>query len=428
METCLAQFASASPTGAPVGWGASERSSWLEIDVDALRNNAAVFRALLPASTRLGAVVKADAYGHGLAVVLPALHAAIDVLYTIAPGDALRVRAWERAAAQPARQLLVLGVAGPGEVVALAAAGVEVVVGDRGWREWVAPLRAAGAQLRVHVHVDTGLGREGFLPEQLEEDLGGIADVGDALRVVGVLTHFADTEDVTEQAYARRQLARFADGERVLASMLGPGRLERHAAASAPAMVLPESRLDAARVGISMYGLWPSRETRISARLVAGELPTLRPVLGWKVWSQHVKELPAGSFVGYGCTHRCRDRTRVAVLPVGYHDGYPRSLSNRAHVLVDGRRCPVLGRVMMNHLIVDITGLPDSPARVEATLIGRSGGEELTADDLADWAGSINYEIVARLPTHLPRRVVDGGVAVCARSADAAVAGGDGPG
>lgn len=408
MLTSPELFASASPTQPALGsgWGASNVSSRIFIDCGALRHNAAVFRAMVGEGCRLGAVVKADAYGHGLAHVLPALHPAVDALYVIAPGDAVRIRAWESTYHRPPLPLLVLGVLDAQEAVELARVGSAAVVGDEGWRTWLGPLRAAGLRLSVHVHIDTGLGREGFLPEDVPDALAGIADASDVLNVVGVLTHFADTEDVTEQTYARRQLARFREGEASLRALVGDRPLERHTAASAPSMVLPESRLDVVRVGISIYGLWPSRETRISARLVKGELPELRPVLSWRVRSQHIKDLPAGSYVGYGCTHRCRDRTRVAVLPVGYHDGYPRALSNRAHVLVEGRRCPVLGRVMMNHLIVDVTGVPGQPEQVEATLLGRCGGEELSADDLAGWAGTINYEIVARLPAHLPRITV----------------------
>jgi alanine racemase len=301
--------------------------------------------------------------------------------------------------------VLVLGVVEPGEAVALAGADVEVVLGDEGWRGWVEPLRAGGVVLRAHVHVDSGLGREGFTPEQLASGLAGLREADDALPVVGVMTHFADTEDVTEQAYALEQLRQFNLGADEVSRLVGRQGLLRHTAASAPALVLPESRMDVIRVGISAYGLWPSRETRISARVVAGGAQRLEPVLAWRVGVQHLKELPAGSYVGYGCTWRCPYDTRVAVLPVGYYDGYPRAASGRARVLAGGRRCPVLGRVMMNHLIVDVT-----EAEVDAdtvfTLIGRDGAEEVTADDLAGWAGTINYEIVARLGAHLPRLVV----------------------
>lgn len=382
-----------------------ERASWLEVDAAALRANVVELKSLLEAGCRLGVVLKADAYGHGLEQVLDALPDEAEVIYVITAADGLRARALSRSA----RDVLVIGAVGPREAVALARAGVEAVVGDEGWRGWVGPLREAGARLRVHVHIDSGLGREGWRPDAIGA-LAELRQASDALEVVGAMMHFADTEDVTHQDYALFQLRGFDEGVRALESALGVSGLTRHAAASAATLVLPESRLDVVRVGIALYGLWPSDKTRISATLHHRVLPELRPVLSWRVVAQHVKELPAGAFVGYGCTHRCRDRTRVAVLPVGYFDGYPRAVSGRAHVLVEGRRCPVLGRVMMNHLIVDVTGVPVEGDRpLLATLIGRDGEEEVTADQLAEWAGTISYEIVARLGGHLPRRRIDAG-------------------
>jgi alanine racemase len=225
--------------------------------------------------------------------------------------------------------------------------------------------------------------------------------------VRGVLSHFANTEDVTEQDYASTQLANFDAGVALLQSRAGvKSDVQRHFAASAAALVLPPSRLDVVRVGIAMYGLWPSAETRLSARVVLGSVPTLEPVLSWKAPSQVVKWLPAGSFVGYGCTWRCAADTRVAVLPVGYWDGYPRLASGKAHVLVNGKRCAVLGRVMMNHLIVDVTHATSNDAPVVATLLGRDGDESVSAETIASWAQTIHYETMTRLGPHLRRVVV----------------------
>jgi alanine racemase len=366
------------------------------------------FRALAPAPRRLGAVLKGNAYGHGLLPTLELAHGRVEVLYVITPGEALAVRAWEAQRKAARSELCVIGAVTPGEVVALAREEVDVVVGDAGAQAWAGPLRAAGVTLRVQLHLDTGLGREGFTPAQLE---AGEADLlardADVLQLRGVLSHFANTEDVTEQAYARLQLQRFEQGLSTLAGRVKlPATLQRHFAASAAALVLPPSRLDVLRVGIALYGLWPSTETRLSARVVLGALPPLEPVLSWRVKSQVVKWLPAGSDVGYGCTWRCGSDTKVAVLPVGYWDGYPRLASGRAHVLVNGRRCPVLGRVMMNHLIVDVThaGAPEGP--VTATLLGRDGAEAVSAELLADWSQTIHYEVLTRLGPHLERRVV----------------------
>jgi len=255
------------------------------------------------------------------------------------------------------------------------------------------------------VHLDTGLGREGFTLDRIPADLGFVEGAGDVLELVGALSHFSNVEDVTEQTYAAAQLAAFVEGARRLEAMTGR-KLQRHVAASAAALLMPAARHDAVRAGISLYGLWPSSETRLSARAVHGSIPELRPVLSWRCPSQAVKWLPAGSYVGYGCTFRCSAESRIAVLPVGYFDGYPRLLSSRAHALVLGQRCPVLGRVMMNHVVIDVTRAVNDDAPVVATLLGRDGDESITADQLATWAQTINYEIVTRIAGHLRRVVV----------------------
>jgi alanine racemase len=382
-------------------------ASWLEIDAQALAHNAAVFREVLGPSVRLGGVLKGNAYGHGFAEVLPLAHAACDALYVIEARDALALREMEAKTGAARRQVLVLGAVDAQEAVDLARAGVDVTITDAGQARFLPTLRAAKVRLRGHVHVDTGLGREGFTAAEMPGGLEWLARGRDAVEIVGVLSHFANTEDVTEQTYAGQQLAAFEEGTRKVRAALGlPGPLERHVAASAAALLLPQARQDVVRVGISLYGLWPSSETRLSARAVLGRVPELRPVLSWRCRSQLTKWLPAGSFVGYGCTYRCPVDTRIAVLPMGYADGYPRLLSSRAHALVRGQRCPVLGRVMMNHVVIDVTRAAPAEESVTATLLGRDGEEQVSADQLAIWAQTINYEIVTRIGPHLRRILV----------------------
>lgn len=391
------------------GWHGS--TSWIELDGAALRANLGAFRQRAGGAA-VGAVVKGNAYGHGFDACLPTLHAAADVLYVIRPEEALAVRAWEAATGAPRRDVLVIGALVPEEAVALARADVAVVLADPDFGGLAAAVRAAGAPpLRAHVHVDTGLSREGFRPEALLDGLAPLDAAPEGFVVEGLLTHFADVEDVTDQVAARAQLAAFADGAARLDGWLAargrPRRLVRHTAASAAALVLPESRHDVVRIGISAYGLWPSVETRISARALGGPEVELRPVLAWRCPSQIVKRIPAGASVGYGGTHTCDFDTTIAVLPVGYWDGYPRALSNRAYVLVRGHRCRVLGRVMMNHVVVDVTRVAEPGDRVVATLVGRDGDQAVSADDLAGWAATISYEITTRLGPHL-RRVLAG--------------------
>ena len=383
------------------------QASWIEIDGAALRHNVATFREALGPSVRVGGVLKGNAYGHGFEQVLPIAHEVCDAIYLIDPRDALLVRTFEKQNGRSNRQVLVLGAIGPDEAVELARAGVEATITDAGQASFVPALRAAGVRLRAHVHLDTGLGREGFTLAELQHGLDWLGAAQDVIEVAGALSHFANTEDVTEQTYATRQLDAFDEGIRRLQAVLKTRQpFERHIAASAAALLLPRARQDAVRVGISLYGLWASNETRLSAHSVLGRVPELRPVLSWRCASQLIKWLPAGSYVGYGCTWRCPVDTRIAVLPVGYFDGYPRLLSGKAHVLVNGQRCGVLGRVMMNHVVVDVTRAAAGDEPVIATLLGRDGSEQLTADQLASWAQTINYEIVTRLGEHLRRVVV----------------------
>lgn len=383
-------------------------SSFLELSTRAFSANVAAFRAVVGADRRVGAVLKGNAYGHGFFETLSLAHEKVDVLYVITPQEALAIRAWEDERDLDRREVLVIGAASPGECVQLAKERVAVVVAERGFSAVVPALRQEYLTLDVHVHLDTGLGREGFTTAQVEAgEADFLAGAGDVLKLKGALSHFANTEDVTEQSYAQAQLAAFEQGFSALSRRLSlPAGVQRHLAASAATLVLPPSRLDVVRVGISLYGLWPSTETRLSARVVLGELPALEPVLSWRAPSQVVKWLPAGSYVGYGCTYRCGAATRVAVLPVGYFDGYPRLASGKAHVLVKGKRCPVLGRVMMNHLIVDVTHATQDEAPVVATLLGKDGDEVVTAEAIAGWAQTIHYEIVTRLGPHLRRVVV----------------------
>jgi alanine racemase len=380
-------------------------ASWLEIEADALAHNASVFREVLGA-VRLGGVLKGNAYGHGFPEVLPLAHAACDVLYVIEARDALAIRAFEARSSAPRREVLVLGAVDADEAVELAKAQVDLALTDPGQARFVPALRTAGVRLRGHVHVDTGLGREGFSLDELPSSLSWMAQARDVIEIAGVLSHFANTEDVTEQSYAAEQLSAFDEGARRVQAALGPGSLERHIAASAAALLLPQARHDAVRIGISLYGLWASSETRLSARALLGRVPELRPVLSWRCRSQLVKWLPAGSYVGYGCTYRCPVATRIAVLPMGYYDGYPRLLSSRAHALVNGQRCPVLGRVMMNHVVIDVTRAVQGEGPIAATLLGRDGDEQVSADQLAVWAQTINYEIVTRIGAHLRRIVI----------------------
>jgi alanine racemase len=408
--------------------------SWVELDALAFFANLRFFEDVLQkraalssaqggpsesgsAPPLLGVVLKGNAYGHGLLEMsrLMALISSISVAYVFSLQEARLAAAHLRRD----QRILILGAHPepmPSWEDALrfewVVSSASQVLGIVAWLSSCVPL--ADQRLAVHIHFDSGLGREGFGPEDGVQAARALLATGRAA-VVGSMTHFANTEDVTRQDYARQQVARFSScalGLDGALALLGFGAAERHLAATAATLVLPESSADAVRIGIGAYGLWPSNETRlgyvVSRAEPRGAPEPLQPILSWRVRSQCIKKLEAGSFVGYGCTYRCEEPTLVGVFPVGYADGYARSLTSRAYVLVQGLRCPVIGRVMMNHIIVALPerlGL-DVGETVVATLLGHDGAESITAEDLATWSGTINYESVTRISPHLRRIVI----------------------
>jgi alanine racemase len=265
--------------------------------------------------------------------------------------------------------------------------------------------RALGASLPVHVKVDTGTHRQGVDPAEAAK-LAAAAQVA-GLTVAGVATHFANIEDTTDHSYAYLQLERFRRAVTAVQEQVGRVRWV-HAACSAAALLFREADFGMVRVGISLYGHWPSKETHLSWLLAHGrDGVKLEPALSWRARVGQVKTVEAGAPIGYGLTYRPTRASRIAVLPVGYAEGYPRALSSRSRVLLSGRAAPVVGRVCMNIFMVDVTDIPDVRDGDVATLIGADRDERITAEELAENAGTINYEILARLSPSLSRVVVE---------------------
>lgn len=371
---------------------AARPGGWLRVEVDraALRHNAALFRGLVKPPARLMAVVKANGYGHHLLIAARAfLAGGADVLGVHAVAEAAALR--EAGIAAP---VLVLGPATAAEAAAAARLEAELTVGSLAGIAAAAAGAAAaakGARLRVHLKVETGVHRQGVTEAELPEALRLLSAPG--LQLAGLSSHFADIEDTTDHAYARAQADRFARLRAAVAAAGFPD-LCCHMSCSAAAILWERSHRDLVRVGISAYGIWPSRETLVAARQSGREDLDLRRAVTWKCPLSQVKTVPAGETVGYGRTWKAPVDSRLGVLPVGYADGYPRELSNRAHVLVRGRQAPVRGRIMMNLCLVDLTHVPEAAAGDEAVLLGRQGDEEIRPEHLADLLHTIPYEIL----------------------------------
>ena len=376
--------------------------TWCEIDLEAIRANLATFRGLLPPGTELLFVVKANAYGHGLALLAgqaATLGAEWLGVHQLDEAATARTAGWNG-------PLLVMGYTPRRRLSEAAKLELDLPVNDAATGGLLDQLgRAAARPIRCHLKVETGTYRQGVDEDQLPAFLDHF-DRSPGTRLAGLSMHFANIEDTTDHSYAREQLARFASMvERVRARGFP---IRAHAACSAAVLVFPDDTGFAlARVGIGAYGVWPSRETLASTSARAGTPVRLRPALSWKTRVAQVKWIPAGAPVGYGGTHRTTRRTRLVVLPIGYSDGYDRRLSNLAHVLIRGARARVLGRVCMNMLMVDATDIPGVEVEDEVVLLGCQGGEEIRASDLAAIAQTIPYEILSRLSPGITRQTVD---------------------
>lgn len=366
------------------------RPVWAEVDLGAIAHNVGELIRVKDPRAKLMAVVKANGYGHGaVPVARTALAAGAEWLGVAIVAEALELRR-----AGLTAPVLILGFTPPEQSEAVVAADisqtVDTVEAARALSEAATRL---GRSAKVHLKVDTGMGRLGVTPD--DDGLAVARAIADlpGLAMEGVFTHFA-TADAADKGYAHRQFSRFTE---FLSRLEAAGLRFRikHAANSAALIELPETHLDLVRAGIAIYGLYPSDE--VERRV------DLRPAMSVKARIAHLKEVPAGTGLSYGQTFVTGHASSVATLPIGYADGYPRSLSSRGIVLVRGRRAPVIGRVCMDQCLVDVTDVPGVGPGDEVVLLGRQGDEAVTADDLARLEGTINYEVVCAITARVPR-------------------------
>lgn len=366
--------------------------SWIELDRERLLANAAVFRALLGDRCAFMAVVKADAYGHGATTVAAAIADRVDWFGVDSVGEAM-----ELGIAGVERPTLVLGHTEADRLELVVSRGFRQVLFRRDTAEGLSRAAdALGKPAYVHVEVETGLHRLGVPGNDLSDFVAFVSGL-DGIVVEGVFTHFAEVEDPSSRFY-EEQLGKLEEAVATLrAHGLEPPLV--HAAPTAGALLHDRGALTLVRIGIGLYGIWPSVATREATRRV-----NLRPVLSWKCRIAQVKMVPAGASVGYDRAYRASSERRIAVIPVGYYDGFDRSLSGRGAVLVRGRRAPIVGRVAMNMTMIDVTEASAEPGD-EVVLIGEQGDDAITAEDVAAWSDTIAYEVVARLSRELPRTI-----------------------
>ncbi|MFK7826017.1 MAG: alanine racemase [Oligoflexales bacterium] len=375
----------------------SSTHCWIELNKDALIRNFRFFVSRI-GYERFAPVLKSNAYGHGLSEFYEMLKEEqpkwICVNY-IFEGLKLRKIGFKG-------EILVVGPLLSHELTKAVEGDLDVTIGNE---ELLSTWLSMPCKPTAHIKFNSGMCRQGFDLEECES-------LGEKLlphrkNIAGVSTHFANVEDVTDSEFAMKQLKLLIS---VRTSWEGMGfELLFHAASSASSMIIAESQLDLCRVGISLYGLWPSSLTRLSYAKLYPKLAPLEPVLSWKTCITTLRELKGGEYVGYGCTFKASRAMKIAVISVGYYEGYPRIAGNdsRSFVLIRSKRCPLVGRICMNMMMVDVSSLEDVEVGDEVTLVGKDGDEVISADDLAAWSQTINYEVVACLNPEIPRVIVE---------------------
>ena len=358
-------------------------NAWIEVDLDALENNARVLRETAGDATVI-AVVKANAYGHGLDIVGPALEAAgIERFGVIFMPEALDLRA-----TGVTRPVVVLGHSFPEDAEAAVANDITLTVDTNAQAEAVseAALSAGKVPVPVHIKVDSGMHRFGLMPAEVAALASHVRGLG-GVTLEALWTHLA-MADHEDDSFTAQQDAVVAEAVRLVGDVP-----MRHIANTATTIRHPEFRYEGVRTGIGIYGGLPDHTPN----------PGLQPVLSMKARLARAFDVAPGEGVSYGLTWRAERQSRIALIAVGYADGYNRGLSNRGQVLVRGQRCPVVGRVCMDNFLVDVTDVPGATAGDETVLIGEQGGETISAREVAAAIDTINYEVLAGLNRRLPR-------------------------
>ena len=371
--------------------------TWVEVSKKALLNNVEIVRRLLKPGVKLMAVVKSNAYGHGL----------LETAKILGSGTTAQRHA-------PLSRSIWLGVDNIDEAILLRISGIKSPVLVMGFTPKERFGEAARHDLRLtlynkispgdyakikfHLKIDSGMSRQGVTLADLPRF---IKTLPRGTNIEGVFTHFANADNLQDRSYPDLQFNNFKKALQILEES-GINPTIRHVSATTGLLTMPEAQFDMVRIGLALYGLWPSAEFVKKFNPPTGGLG-LEPTLSWKTRIAQIKKIKKNTPVGYGITERVKKDSTIAVLPVGYYDGYDRGLSSIEEVLISGRRCKVLGRISMNLMVVDVSDVNNPKVWDEVILIGTQGTEQITAEELAGKIGTIGYEVVSRINPLLPR-------------------------
>lgn len=366
--------------------------SLIELSRENALHNVAQFRAMLSPGTAIACVVKGNAYGHGMLEMIDILEPAVDYFQV---DDVLELRELRARSSKPT---LVLGYVAKEEIAEALALGCELAIYDSG-RLPILEQSAAelGIRAKLHLKVDTYLGRQGVLPQDVAAFIEELARYP-SLQLVGIYSHFANIEDTRDFSHAQLQIDTFHEARRLVGPDVRP-----HLSSTSGVLVYERDsgQNPIVRLGIGAYGMWPSEYMRLDNKSM-----DLRPVMRWVTHVAQVKTLPVDFPIGYGLTYTTTRETRIAIIPQGYSDGFTRAFANVGRVLIRGQECPVLGRIAMNMFTVDVSHLDGLQAEEEVVLLGVQGKKRISAERLGEMSGTINYEITTQVSPLLPRVIV----------------------
>jgi len=372
--------------------------SYIEISKENLIHNVKQFRALLAKRTKIAAVIKANAYGHGQNETASVIAPYVDYFIVNHIDELEKLR---KITKKPA---FILGYVQNADIAkALSLKCVLGVFSLEQARMIDETAKKKGVRQEIHLAVDAHLGREGVMIGELPAVLFEMKKLKN-IRLTGAYGHFANIEDTTNLSFAKKQIQAF-DRALMTFKKNGYAKLQTHISATSGVLAYEKKKgLHAiARIGIGLYGMWPSTHLEF---LYQNKNFKLKPVLSWKTHVALVKMLPAGHTVGYGLTFMTHRLTKIAIIPQGYSDGVPRGLSNKGFVLIGGKRCKILGRVAMNMFVADITHVPNVHIEDEAVIIGMQAEESIAPEEIGELLDTINYEVTTRISPLLPRIIV----------------------
>lgn len=369
---------------------------YAEIDLDAISHNVSAMKKNIAGNTKILAVIKTDAYGHGAIPIARELEEMEEVYgFAVATAEeALDLRKNE-----VEKPILILGYTFPGKYEELIRNNISMALfREDSLTEIAEVAKSIGCKASVHIKVDTGMGRIGVMPDEKGVEFAGKILENEFLYLEGVFTHFAKADE-TDKAFTFDQIEKFQGFVYEIEEKFHYKIPIKHASNSAGIIDIKDANLDLVRAGIILYGLWPSDEVSKTA-------VCLKPALSLYSTVVFIKEIPEGTPVSYGGKFVSDRKMKIATIPVGYGDGYPRSLSGKGFVLIQGQRAPILGRVCMDQFMVDISHIANVKTGDKVTLIGEDKGQRITVEELGDLADKFNYEFVCGLSKRIPRTFV----------------------